>query len=176
MHPIEVEESLKNMVALVDTREQDTPALRARLKAFDKYEREKLNAGDYSAKFPLPNGEWFQPKVAIERKMNLDELCGCYTHDRDRFRREFERAKEDGCKLYLLVENDSWEHVYAGKYRSRMKPQSLCASMLAWLARYDCQLLFCKRETTGRLIRDILYREGKEALERLEVVGDGKSD
>ena len=167
MHPAEIERALEEMVILVDTREQDTPSLRARLRAFGKHERQKLDAGDYSARFPLPDGEWLQIPVAIERKMSLDELAGCYCRGRDRFRREFERAQKAGVKLYLLIENATWEDLYAGRYRSQMEPKSFVASLLAWLARYDCQLLFCEPQTTGRLIHDTLYREGREALGKL---------
>ena len=159
------------MVCLVDTREQDTPRLRARLKAMPQWERKALSFGDYSARFTLPGGEelTLEGRVHIERKMSIDELCQCYTHDRDRFEREFQRAKDAGAKLYLLIEAATWESIYTGRYRSLMRPTALVASILAWLARYDCQILFCKPETTGNLIRDILYREGKELMEN----GDG---
>ena len=171
MHPSEIETALESLVVLVDTREQDTPALRARLKRFGKYERAKLDAGDYSAKVPLPDGAWYQLPVAIERKMDFGELAQCYCQQRKRFTAEFERAKEAQIKMYLLIEGASWEDAYAGAYPSKMKPQSLVASILAWLARYDCQILFCARRTSGRLIRDILFREAKEALMRM--VDDG---
>lgn len=156
------------MVLLFDTREQDTARLRARLASANcKTERTKLDYGDYSAKFPLSDGSWLdlRDKVAIERKMSLDEIAACYTSQRERFRAEFERAKEAGAKVYLLIENATFEKAYKGEYRSKMLPQSLIASALAWLARYNCQLLFCKPETTGKLIHDVLYREGKEILE-----------
>lgn len=169
MHPVDVEASLKSMVCLVDTREQDTPAFRERVSHFDQWERYKLDAGDYSAKFLLPNGEWFYLPVAIERKYAIDELCQCYCRERRRFEREFERAYEARNKLYLLVEGGTWENIYQGKYRSHMTSNALVASILAWLARYDCQLLFCQKKTSGQLIKDILYREGKEALEKIEV-------
>ena len=150
------------MVVLVNTREQDTARLRVRLKDMEcEHERCKLDFGDYSAKVPV-NGEWLTLNVAIERKMDLDELAQCYCNGRKRFEREFERAQTAGAKIYLLVENVSWEDAYMGKYRSRMNPQSLTASMLAWLARYRCQLIFCRQRTSGRLIYDILYREGRE--------------
>lgn len=171
MHPAEIESALEGMVVLVDTREQDTPALRERVKYFGKYERKALAAGDYSAKIPLPGGEWFFLPVAVERKMDFDELANCYCRARGRFKREFDRAQAAGIKLYLLIEGGSWEDAYSGAYRSHMKPQSLVASMLAWLARYDCQILFCGKQTTGKLIRDILFRESKEALVRM--VDDG---
>ena len=168
MHPVDVDASLKSMVCLVDTREQDTPAFRERISHFDQWERHKLDAGDYSAKFLLPDSSWFFLPVAIERKYALDELCMCYCQQRGRFEREFERALEAHSKLYLLVEGGSWENVYSGKYSSQMNPKSLVGSILAWLSRYNCQLMFCKKETSGQLIKDILYREGKEALLKLD--------
>lgn len=168
MHPVDVDASLKSMVCLVDTREQDTPAFRERISHFDQWERYKLDAGDYSAKFLLPDSSWFFLPVSIERKYAIDELCMCYCQQRGRFEREFERAFEAHSKLYLLVEGGSWEDVYSGKYRSQMNPKSLVGSILAWLSRYNCQLMFCKKETSGQLIKDILYREGKEALLKLD--------
>ena len=93
---------LDSMVILVDTREQDTPRLRLRLRRMGcPWERQKLDFGDYSAKFRLPTGDFWTLacRVAVERKMSLDELCQCYTKGRDRFQREFERAKNTGAKL-----------------------------------------------------------------------------
>jgi hypothetical protein len=40
------------------------------------------------------------------------------------------------------------------------------ASITAWMARYDCKVIFCKQEISGALIKEILYRELKERLER----------
>lgn len=169
MTPFELQAALDGMVCLVDTREQDTPRLRARIKDMGvPTERCKLDFGDYSAKFPVGNNFLdLSQKVAVERKMNLDELIQCYTNGRKRFTAEFERCKEANGKMYLLVESATWEKTYAGNYRSQMTPKSLIASLLAWLARYNCQIIFCATETTGKLIHDILYREGKEILERM---------
>lgn len=166
MHPVEVKSALESMVCLVDTREQDTPRLRARLKEIGcPWERKKLNFGDYSVKCDAID---LSETIAVERKMDLDELCNCYCKERKRFEREFERAKQAGAKVYLLIEDGSWEDAYSGKYRSRMSPESLVASIQAWLARYNCQVIFCRQHTTGKLIHDILYRELKEALEKHE--------
>lgn len=131
--------------------------------------REKLAFGDYSIKCQHPGGQetTLKDAVAIERKMGFSELATCYCTERARFTREFERAKEAGARLYLLVEDASWEKAYSGDYRSRMSPHSFVASILAWLARYDCRLIFCRQETSGKLIRDILYRELKERLEAM---------
>lgn len=172
MNAFELRDALGGMVLLVDTREQDTPRFRARIKEVGlPVERQKLNFGDYSAKFPLPQGGWLDlsETVCIERKMNLDELCNCYCNGRARFQREFERAQAAGAKVYLLIENADWEMVYQGNYRSQMDAKSLAGSLTAWLARYNCQLIFCRHQTTGTLIHDLLYREGKERLEAMEI-------
>ncbi len=167
MTPREIEKALKGMVILVDTREQETLRLRARLKQMGcPYERCKLDFGDYSAKFPI-GGEWFTLNAAVERKMDFSELAQCFCNGRARFIREFERAKSADAKIYLLIENQTWEDAYNGNYRSQMTPQAFVASILAWLARYRCQVIFCNQNTSGKLIHDILYREGRETLERM---------
>lgn len=163
--------ALQSIEILVDTRERDTAALQRRLADMGyPHRRKKLDFGDYSAACTLADGRTadFSGRVAVERKMSLDELCNCYCRERTRFEREFRRAAVCGAKLYLLIENGDWEKVYGGSYRSLMSPEALRASMLAWLARYNCQLIFCRPETSGRLIGDILYREVKERLERGE--------
>lgn len=167
MNNFDVDSCLKNITIISDTREQPTDRYKRRMEQIGlPYVREKLDAGDYSCRCLLPDGSDFNLSqyIAIERKMNIDELCQCFTRDRKRFEKEFERAKAAGTKIYLLVENGSWEKVYGGKYRSKMTPQALIASIDAFRARYDMQLDFCKDETSGLLIRDILYRELKEKL------------
>lgn len=170
MHPAEIEDVMKTFTIWIDTREQDTERSKIRYRQFEcPYERRKLDFGDYSAVVYLPDGEEYSlaDKCVVERKLGYSELCVCFTHDRDRFVREFERAKEAGAKTYILLENSSWEMAYSHKYRSQMHPKALIASMTAWLARYNCQLIMCKSETSGRLIKDILYREAREAVERM---------
>ena len=160
-----VDRALSTMTVLCDTREQDTLRARKRLKQIGvPIERVALSFGDYSARCDVLD---IQDRVAIERKMDLSELAHCYCQDRKRFEREFERAKEAGAKLYLLIENGSLDDAYSGHYRSKVHPSSFTASILAWLARYDCQILFCKAENSGQVIHDVLYRELKERLEEL---------
>lgn len=165
MNPFEVNAALKSMVILWDTREQQTPRARKRLEQIQvPIERVALSFGDYSAKCDALD---LRDSVAIERKMDLTELAHCYCQDRKRFTREFERAKESGAKLYLLIENGSLDDAYSGHYRARVHPASLTASILAWLARYDCQILFCNANNTGKVVHDVLYRELKERLEEM---------
>lgn len=168
MHPIDVETALSTLTILVDTREQPNARYEQRLNSMKTpYKREKLDFGDYSAEVTLPSGELLSldRAVCVERKMSFDEICNCYCQQRKRFTREFERAKSAGAKVYLLIENANWEKAYNGSYRSKMSPQALTASLFAWLARYNCQIIFCKEETSGKIIREILYREMKERLE-----------
>lgn len=172
MHPIDIESTLKTMKIVIDTREQDTEQSKRRYADFGvPWERGKLDFGDYSAVFTLPDGTEFslKDKASVERKMDLSECCGCFTHDRPRFTREFERAKAVNAKIYLLIEDGSFRKAYNGIYKSQMKPQALIASIFAWLARYNCQIIMAEKELSGRIIHDILYREAKERLTNMEV-------
>ena len=168
MTPFELKNSLESMVLICDSREHPTDNLKRRIEQTRlPYEARKLDFVDYSCQCLSPDGNIldFSNRAVIERKMNLDELCLCFVKERGRFEREFERAKAAGCRIYLLVENGTWEHAYNGKYRSMYNPKALIASIDAYRARYGMQLDFCKSETTGKRIRDILYRELKEVLE-----------
>ena len=168
LNPVEAEECLRNMVFIIDRREQATQALEKRLEYLQPYERETVNAGDYTAKTLLPDGTWFYLPVCVERKMSISEIAGNFCRERERFRAEFNRARDAEIRLYILIERSSWESAYSGAYRSQMKPQSLIASLMTWMARYKCPILLCNRpETGGKLIRDILRYEMREALERM---------
>lgn len=170
MNNFDVENSLNTIQLLVDTRERPTKRLQARLDMVGwPWERVKLDQGDYSARCTLPDGSVFSlaDKVVIERKMDIDELCMCFGSERRRFTNEFERAKAAGCRIWLLVEDGNWTKVYSHKYRSRLHEKALVASINAFRSRYNAQLDFCKSEISGYLIRDILFREMKEHLERM---------
>jgi len=164
MEGYEIEEILQSMVILVDTREQPSARAEKRYKSFSApYRRQKLDFGDYSAAYQIGEEERLL-NVAIERKMNLEELSGCFTQSRDRFEREFERAKASGAKMYLLVENANWENLINGRYNTKYNPIAFFATICAWMARYNIIPIFCKAETSGRIINQILYRELKEVL------------
>ena len=170
MTPFELQKTLDSMVLLVDSREKPTKEAKKRWDAFGvPYRIQSLKSGDYTAEFTLPNGETISLEnvALIERKLGLTEICGNFCQNRDRFIREFERIKEAGARVYIVIENGSWENVYSGKYRSQMHPNALIANLTAWMARYNAHIVFCKSEVSGKLIKEILYREAKEFLKDL---------
>ncbi len=176
MEILEQESVLKSFEILVDTREHATESLVKRCKAFGvPYQRAKLNYGDYSYNITLPNGKKLfdiakpiDPLCSIERKENLTELSGNFTKNRDRFRREFERAKEHKARLYLICEGASWEDIKNHRYRTKFHPSAYLASLIAWIVRYNLNVTFCKAETSAMMIKEILYRDCKERLENGE--------
>lgn len=173
MEILEIEECLKSMIILVDTREQPSERANRRYKSFGcSFRRQKLNYGDYAYSFTLPDGsELFDenasinPDVIIERKKDLEELSQCLCQSRDRFRAEFERASEHHASIYLLIENGSWEKLIRGRYNTKFNPNAYKASLIAWMIRYDIKIIFCQQDISGEMIKDILYRELKARLE-----------
>jgi ERCC4-type nuclease len=174
MDAFQQKEVLDSFRVLVDRREQPTDRARRRYASFGSpYEMATISYGDYAGNAILPGGKSIydtsntvEPLCVVERKMNLDELAGCFTKDRARFRREFERAQEQGAQIFLIVENATWENLINGKYRSRFHPAAFLGSIIAWSVRYNLKLLFCKEETSGKLIKEILFRDLKERVER----------
>lgn len=164
---------------VIDTREQKTPRSEQRYKSFGvDYYRGTLNYGDYCGNIKFQDGTklhdvstTISAKCVVERKMNLDELAGCFTRGRDRFKREFERAAEHGCRIFLLCENGSIEKIMKHEYRSKFKPKAFLASIIAWNIRYDMQLIFCTQLTSGTMIKEILYRDIKDRIEKGEFDG-----
>lgn len=180
MDPFEVKAVLNTMEVLVDTREQDTERARARYEQIGKpVRRRTLKYGDYTYNATLPDGSPVYPEegtiepkfCVIERKMDLDELAHCFTRSRKRFEREFKKAYDNGCRIYLLVEGGSWEDIFHGIYQSKFHPSAFLASLTAWMIRYNAQVLFCSTKSSGNLIREVLMRDLKERLERGEIDG-----
>lgn len=175
-NPCEIEKMLKSLAVLVDTREQDTARARERYLQFGvPFQRKALKFGDYSAELKGLDGEIInlESVVCVERKMSIDELCGCFCQSRERFRREFERALDAGAHVYLLVENGTLNDVYHSRYRSRMNANALAASILAWSIEFSIVPLFISADISGKLIHDILYREARWYLENLDGDSDG---
>lgn len=157
----ELRDELSKLTVICDTREKDTHCEEWFKKNKVPCVVRKIDTGDYSAQL---GDMTLERSVAVERKRNLDELCGNMTSDRDRFEREFIRAKAHGLKIFLIVENASWTDIFLGNYRSKLSSKSLMGSILSWLARFDVTLMFCKPDETPRLIYGILYYSAREEL------------
>ena len=157
----ELKEELSKLTIICDTREQDTHCQEWFEKNGIPCKVRKLDSGDYSA---MLGDKTLENDVFIERKMSLTEICGNFTQNRERFEREFTRAKAVGAKPFLLIENDSIDDVYLGNYHSQVKPQSLIASLLTWQVRYNATILFCSRKNVPKLIYGILYYFARELL------------
>lgn len=158
----ELNSVLQEMQIIADSREQVNDHITDYfVKSKVNFITRKLEYGDYSAQL----GKYtFEKDFVIERKHNLDELCGNLTADRDRFKREFCKAKADGCKVYLIIEEASLDDVYMQNYRSKLSSKSLLASLFSWQTRYNVTVIFCKKQNTAKIISQILYYAVREQL------------
>lgn len=164
----EITELLKKITIISDTREKVNDHI---LKYFDNkkipYIKRSLQTGDYSA---MIGDMTLEHEITIERKSSLDELAGNLTTDRQRLEGEFTRAKADGLKVILLIENGSWEDIELHNYISKLEPKSFTATLYAWQVRYNITVNFCKPNTSGKIIYGHLYYAAREALKKGEVI------
>lgn len=90
------------MIIQVDSREK-TDKIKKIVEEFDRrgiqHPRSKLIVGDYM--------NYDNPRVIVDRKRNLSEVCINLTQksEHDRFQREAKRAQELGIELIVLVED-----------------------------------------------------------------------
>lgn len=157
----------------MDSREQPSEQAEKRYKTFAcPYRRQTLSYGDYTYNFRLNGKELYQADATIsgdcviERKMSLEELSSNLTHSRDRFIREFTKARDNDASIYLLIEKGDLKSIFAGHYKTKFDKHAYFSSFMAFLAKYHIQPIFCPAEMSGRVIREILYRELKARLER----------
>ena len=166
------------MVILVDTREHKGKNDHI-LDYFDKHnikwERKKLNAGDYS--FYLPKNEklgitediYFEDEVMVERKANLEEIsancCEKATKDskpRQRIENEFARSPKT---KVLLIENASYEMLVRGEYSTDLAPKSFWAKLFTYWHRYDVPTYFMPNTRySGQFIYGYLHYYLRERI------------
>lgn len=165
---------LKNLIIICDTREQRWEHIQ---EYFDKkkikYKVQKLDQGDYSCfiasnEETIPLGvtrDWyFNNDVAIEKKNSVDELASSIK-DRDRFENEFARLKMYGTKTFMFVEDkDGYEKIAKGEYRSQYGKDAFMASLESFTARYDLNVQFIDKKTTGYRIYKTMYYHVREIL------------
>lgn len=164
------------MQVQVDTREhaKEWERIKGQFDALGvQYFRSKMYVGDYQS---LDN-----PRLVIDRKKDLQEICGNVCQQHERFKAELLRAKEQGIKLVILCEHGadikSLEDVYfwqnPRKYQIRWKTvngkrvkdvisakavdgNQLYKSLCTIRDRYNVDFVFCQKEETGQKIIEIL--------------------
>lgn len=149
------------MVIQVDTREK-ARAIKTVLAEFEKqgvkHISSKLYVGDY---MNLDN-----PKVIVDRKQNLNEVCCNVCQDHKRFIAEIMKANESGIKLIFLVEHGrgikKLEDVNKW-YNPRLKTSPLAVSgqrlfkiLYSIKNKYGVEFLFCTKAETGKRIIELL--------------------
>jgi len=160
----------------IDSREK-ARAIQKIIKEFDSrkvnYFTSKLLVGDY---MNLDN-----PRLVIDRKQNLQELCGNVCQQHERFKRELLRAVQAHIQLVILVEHGagikSIEDVYfwqnPRKHEARYRTVNgkreaytvsakavdgcqLYKSLCTIRDRYNVRFEFCEKKDTGRKIIELL--------------------
>lgn len=123
-----------------------------------KYFRSKLYVGDYQS---LDN-----PRLVVDRKKDLQELCGNVCQQHERFRAELVRAQEAGIQIVILCEHGgqikTLEDVYFWENpRRRESPGAISGHRLFKILntmkdKYGVRFEFCDKRSTGRRIVEIL--------------------
>lgn len=134
----------------------------------------KLLVGDYM--------NYDNPRLIIDRKQNLTELCSNVCQDHERFRRELIKAQQNEIQLVFLIEHGKgisrltdvawwenprrWKRIKnpdTGKWEEvetkAMTGETLYKILCTQERKYGCKFLFCEKEDTGKEIIRIL-RDG----------------
>ncbi len=134
-------------VILVDSREKVNSHILKRLCELNiPFKIKKLDYGDYSFEW---NGIDYSDRVVVERKASFSEIIGNFTKGRERFKREFERAK--GCKVILVIEQ-SINDLEGHKYRSCMSPKDLKSFLSTWCNKFQLTLKFTSKDQSADTI------------------------
>ena len=165
---IEGKTILKNLVYLIDTREQENDHIIGCLEQKKlKYKSKKLDSGDYSVMIPampemgIPRDIYMDGYVTVERKNSLEELSGNLAQNRQRFENELFRTS---AKVHLVVEDGSWDKILKHQYNTEMTEKAYYRSLLCLQAEYGVRIHFIAHTFTGFHIINILECAVKELL------------
>ena len=146
------------MIIQIDSREK-ARAIQKIVAEFDRqginHPVSKLMVGDYM--------NYDNPRLIIDRKQNLSELCCNVCQDHERFRRELKLAMDSEIQLVFLVEHGKgirrledviwWRNPRGGK---SLQGEVLYKIMRTQERKYGIRYLFCDKRQTGRRIIEIL--------------------
>ena len=123
----------------------------------------KLYVGDY---MNLDN-----PRLVVDRKQNLTEVCSNVCQDHERFRAELIRAKEAGIQVIILVEHGGCvetleDVIWWNNPRLKQSPKAIAGERLYKIIltlerKYGCRFVFCKKEDTGKRIIELLGQKNE---------------
>ena len=128
----------------------------------------KLYVGDYQS--------WDNPRLVIDRKKDLLELCGNVTQQHERFRRELVKAQEAGIKLIILCEQEGiqklediyfWDNPRIDQSPKATTGYALYRSLKTIQDKYDVEFAFCSKSETGMKIVELLGY-GKEERQGMD--------
>lgn len=152
------------MTIWCDSREKP----RAITKILDEFDRQGVKW--FVSKLPVADYmNMDNPRLVIDRKQNLNELCNNVVQEHKRFAAELSKAKEMGIHVVVLCEhgknikslNDviNWQNP-----RLKQSPMAVSGERLFRILstmqnnkeRYDVEFLFCEKSETGKRIIEIL--------------------
>jgi len=164
-----LQQILNSITIIIDTREHSEGNSANIIAYLDskgiKHVQRCLKFGDYSFEV---DGQSYENKIAIERKANLTEVSGNLAQNRERFENEFQRAKDAGAKLILMVENGSYQEIIEHKYRTNLAEKSFLASLFAFQYRYGLDIQFVSSKYSGMFIHSQFYYFLREILKNAE--------
>jgi len=101
--------------------------------------------------------------IAIERK-ELNDLIGCLTTGRERFKKELFKAK--ALDYFALVVEASLSDIVDHNYRSQMAPKAAIQSLVAFSIRYGLPVWFCESRQYGARVTESLLCKYSRELEK----------
>lgn len=120
--------------------------------------KSKLYVGDYQS---LDN-----PRLVIDRKKDLLELCGNVCQQHERFRAELVRARDAGIKIIILCEHGDgisciedvyfWDNPRIKESPKATTGEHLYKSLCTIRDRYGVRFEFCDKRQTGVRIVELL--------------------
>lgn len=126
----------------------------------------------------LPFGDYaLAPKVSVDTKKNMEEIAGNICGPKKehlRFKQECVRAREAGCQLYILVENEEgitcldqvpeWKNPRCVYHPDCVQGPRLAKAMETMQERYGCVFLFCRPEEAAGKILELLTGGEKDGV------------
>lgn len=149
------------MTLQIDSREKKK-AIQKIIATFDdagiQYFISKLPVGDYA--------NLDKPRVVIDRKQNLLELCSNVCQGHKRFCAELERAQKYGIKLIILCEHGgdiknlsdvlAWKNPRLKESPMAMSGERLYNVLSRLGHKYGIEYCFCEKGQTGKRIIELL--------------------